>query len=230
MLANSKNTLVPHAYWILAYYSASLSLVVLLFISTCMAQQPQWPYTGPAFAASPADIQAAAAKIAAEPFMEATVFFERDAYSIDTAARMTCKHTLIYRVETEGGIEDWSEIRMRWFPWYQKSPEINARVIGSDGKVSILDPKTITDGPAHEDNEDTFVDDRVHKVPLPGIAAGSIVEEEETVTDTSPYFAEGRVYTDSYSRSVPSIRVELLIDVPASTRFRFKVHSMPTPR
>ncbi len=208
-------------------YFLTLFLFSLLFISTCAAQQPQWPNTGTAFAASPAEIQAAAAKITAEPFMEATVFFERDAYSIDTVGRMTYKHTLIYRVETEDGIENWSEIRMRWFPWHQKPPEINARVIGTDGKVSILDPKTIIDGPAREDNQDTYVDDRVQKVPLPGIAVGSIVEEEETVTDTAPYFAEGRVYTDTYSRSVPSIRVELLIDEPASTRFRYKVHGMP---
>ena len=146
----------------------TLLLFSLLFISTCAAQQPQWPNTGTAFAASPAEIQAAAAKVAAEPFMEATVFFERDAYSIDTVGRMTYKHTLIYRVETEDGIENWSEIRMRWFPWHQKPPEINARVIGTDGKVSILDPKTIIDGPAREDNQDTYVDDRVQKVPLPG--------------------------------------------------------------
>ncbi len=159
--------------------------------------------------------------------MDVTVFFERDAYSIDSAGRNTYKHTMIYRVETEDGIQDWSEIRMRWFPWYQKTPEINARVISSDGKVSLLDPKTITDGPAREDDEDTYVNDRIHKVPLPGIAVGSIVEEEETVTDTAPYFAEGRVYTDTYSRSVPSIRVELSIDVPASTRFRYQVHGMP---
>jgi hypothetical protein len=106
---------------------------------------------------------------------------------------------------------------MRWAPWYENPPEIHARVIGADGKVSILDPKTITDGPATENSEDTYTDDRVRKAPLPGMAVGSIVEQEEVSTDKEPYFTAGGNYTDSYSRNVPSIRVEMLIDVPAST-------------
>jgi hypothetical protein len=56
-----------------------LASLLVLAPPFAAAQQPQWPLTGPALSASPAEIQAAAAKIPAEPFMEATVFFERDA-------------------------------------------------------------------------------------------------------------------------------------------------------
>ena len=203
-------------------------LFLLSFIpDIAAAQQPQWPLTGPALAASPADVQAAAAKIPAEPFTEATVFFERDAYSFDAAGRMTYRHSFIYRVETEAGLEDWSEVRMRWAPWYQNPPEVRARVIGADGKVSTLDPKTVTDGPAREDSQDTYTDQRVRKAPLPGMAVGSIVEEEDVHSDKSPYFSAGGTYIDTYARSVPSVRVELLVDVPASTKFRYKLHDLP---
>jgi len=211
-----------------AYFRLSFISLLLLWIPLAIqAQQPQWPLTGPALSALPADVRAAAAKISAEPFMEATVFFERDAYSFDTAGRMTYHHTLVYRVETKNGVDDWSELRIRWAPWYQNPPEIRARVIAADGSVSVLDPKTITDGPAREDNEDTYTDERVRKVPLPAMAVGSIVEEEDVRADKSPYFAGGGVYTDGYGRSVPTARVELLVDVPASTKFRYKVHGLP---
>jgi tetratricopeptide (TPR) repeat protein len=196
-------------------------------ITIVRGQEPQWPVTGAPFSASPADIQAAAAKISTDAFAEATVLFERDAYSLDTAGRMTYKHTMVYRIETQQAIEGWSETRVRWAPWYQNPPEIHARVIAADGKVSTLDPKTITDGPAREDSQDTYTDDRVRKVPLPAIAVGSIVEEETVSTDKAPFFAQGGVYSDSYSRSVPSVRIELLVDVPESTNFRYKLHALP---
>ena len=72
------------------------SWFIALFLSClvptgALAQVPDWPITGPAFAASPADIQAAAAKIPAEPLTEATIFFERDSNTFDAAGR------LIYR-------------------------------------------------------------------------------------------------------------------------------------
>lgn len=204
-------------------------VAVLLAFGTFQtsAQQPEWSLTGPAFGASPSEIAGAARRISAEPFMEATVFFERDAYSLDAAGRMTYRHTMIYRIETPEGVSDWSEIRMRWAPWYQNPPEIHARVIAPDGTVSSLDPKTITDGPAKEDSEDTYTDSRIRKVPLPAITAGSIVEEETLSTDKAPFFVGGEVYTDSYSRGVPSVHVELLIDLPASVKFRYKVHALP---
>ncbi len=183
-----------------------VSLVVLSATRIARPQSPDWPITGPSFSAAPADIQSAAANIQAEPFMEATVLFESDHYSFDVSGRLTYRHSITYRIETHQGVDDWAEIRVHWSPWYQNSPEIRARVIAPDGKVTTLDPKTITDGPAREDNEDTYTDDRIHKVPLPAIAVGAIVEEESVSTDKQPFFVGGGAYDDSFSRSVPIIR------------------------
>lgn len=159
--------------------------------------------------------------------MEATVLLESDSYAFDVAGRMTYRHHIVYRLETKEGVDDWAEIRIRWSPWYQNPPEIKARVIAPDGKVTTLDQKTITDGPAREDSEDTYTDDRIHKVPLPAIAVGVIVEEETVTSDKQPFFSGGGVYGDSFSRTVPIIRAELLIDAPAATDFRFKLNALP---
>jgi tetratricopeptide (TPR) repeat protein len=214
-------------------FSRKLSSIVFIFLlilfATCVArpQSPSWPIAGPALAALPADIQSAAAKIQAEPFMEATVLFERDQYTFDTSGRLTYRHDITYRIETNQGVDDWAEIRVHWSPWYQNPPEIRARVIAPDGKVTTLDPKTITDGPAREDSEDTYTDDRIHKVPLPAITVGAIVEEESVSSDKQPFFSGGGAYDDSFDRSVPIIRAELVVDVPAATDFRFKLNGLP---
>ena len=147
-------------------------------VLTCLAalcahgQEPAWTLTGPAFSASVEELRAASAKIPAEKFMEATVLFERDAYAFDAEGRVTYRHWIIYRIETQAGVDSWSETHSQWEPWYQNQPEIRARVISADGKVSTLDQKTITDGPANEDSEDTYTDARVRKAPLPGHGRG----------------------------------------------------------
>ena len=103
-------------------------------------QAPTWPLDGPSFSASTEEIQKAAAKVPAEQFAEATVLFERDAYTIDAHGRVTYRHSMIWRIETKAGVDDWTESSSRWEPWYQKRPEIHARVIAADGKVATLVP------------------------------------------------------------------------------------------
>jgi hypothetical protein len=152
------------------------------------AQQPSWTVAGPAFSASVADIQAEAAKMKPEPFMEATVFYERDSYQIAASGAVTLRHTLLYRIESQTAVEGWSETSEHWDPWYQKQPEIHARVMLPNGQVSQLDQKTITDGPAKEGDDDTYTDERIRKAPLPGLAVGAIVEEETVLEDKMPFF------------------------------------------
>jgi tetratricopeptide (TPR) repeat protein len=201
-----------------------------LVSSVASGQAPDWPITGQAFAASPAEIQAAAAKIPAEPHTEATVFFERDSFTLDAAGRVIYRHDLIFRIETEDGIKNWSEIRIGWSPWYQDVPEIHARVIAPDGKASVLDQKTITDGPAREGSEDTYTDARIRKVPLPATAVGVIVEQETIRTDKQPCFSGGGTYGNSFSWNVPFYRGELLVDLPASVNFHVNVNALPNAK
>jgi len=212
------------------FVSPSFALLAFLLAVTLpvRGQQPSWTIVGPAFSASVEDLQKAAASVPAEKFMEATMLFERDAYTIDAQGRVTYQHTMIYRIETESGVEGWAETDAPWEPWYQNQPEIRARVIGADGKVSMLDQKTVTEGPASEDDESTYTDGRVRKAPLPAIAIGAIVEEQTTTTDKSPFFLGGGIYSDNFSRNVPIIHVELVIDAPKELNLQYRVHLMPS--
>lgn len=176
----------------------SFLLVFLLALAPALhAQTPTWPLDGLAFTAAPADIQAAAARVHAEPFAE-----------------VTWTHQLIYRIENKDGLEDWKETSADWNPWYQSQPVIRARVLQMDGRVSELDPHTLTDVPAKNEDNDTYSDARIYKAPLPSLSVGAIVEEQTTVADKLPFFSGGSVYRDYFSRSVPVVRSRVIVEVP----------------
>jgi len=208
----------------------SCAQVFLLAVSAAAAvhgQTPAWPLDGPAFSASVDDIRKNAERVVPEKFVEATVLFERDAYTLDAHGRVTYRHSMIFRIETKAGVEDWAQTSQRWEPWYQQRPEINARVIQPDGRVSQLDQKTITDGPASEEDDDTYTDARIRKAPLPGLSVGAIIEEETVLEDKSPFFSGGGVYRDDFSRNVPVIHSELIVDAAKELKLQYRVHLLP---
>jgi len=210
--------------------ACSCFLVLNLFAPSARAQQPTWPLTGATFSSSVEELQKASAAVPAEKFAETTVLYEKDAYVLDASNRLTYRHTMVFRVESQAAVEGWAELRVRWAPWHQNQPEIRARVISPDGKVSTLDPKTITDGPAREDTNDTYTDQRVRKAPLPAVTVGAIVEEESSVSDKEPFFAGGVVYRDGLSRGVPLVQAAMTVDAPKELKLQYRVHNLPNAR
>lgn len=206
---------------------AFLFVLLIAAAASVRGQEPSWTLDGPAFSAKVEEIQAASAKVTAEKFAPATVLFERDSYVIGADGRVTYTHQMISRIETQAAVEGWSELSERWEPWYQKRPEIHARVIQPDGKVSELDQKTITDAPAKEEDDETYTDARIRKAPLPGVVAGAIIEENLVLEDKQPFFSGGGVYRDYLSRGVPVVRTELAIDAPKELSLQYKAHLLP---
>ncbi|WP_420238234.1 DUF3857 domain-containing protein [Telmatobacter bradus] len=188
---------------------------------------PVWPLDGAAFSAAPADLLKSAAAVPAEKFTDATVLFERDSYVLDAEGRVRYRHLFVYRIETQAGVDGWSQVSSRWEPWYEHEPSIHARVVQSDGHVSQLDQKTITDGPASADDEDTFTDARIRKAPLPGLMIGAIVEEETEVDDEQPLFTGGGIYRNNFGHSVPAVRSILSVEVPAGSPLQFRTYNLP---
>lgn len=204
-----------------------LPVIFLLLSAALRAQTPTWSLDGAAFSASASDLQAAAAHIPTEAFAEITVLFEQEEYKIASDGRVVDTHHLIYRIENKDGLENWSEISADWDPWYQSQPSLRARVIQVDGHIAELDPHTLTDAPAKdEEDEDTYSDARTYKGPLPSLAIGTIVEDETVVTDKIPYFSGGSIYRDYFSRDVPVIRSRLTVETPADMPFQIKAHAL----
>jgi tetratricopeptide (TPR) repeat protein/transglutaminase-like putative cysteine protease len=204
-------------------------LCVIGFANVVYGQDADWSLTGPAFSASPVQILAAAAKVKHDPTTDATVLFEDEHYTIDAQGRVVHTHHLIYRIDTQAGVDGWSSVAVEWEAFYQKRPEIHARVIQPNGSVTELDPKTITDTAANNADleEGTYSDDRVLTAPLPALAAGTIVEEETTVVDEEPFFSGGGVYRNYFERNVPIALSRLVVETPDATPLQYRLHDMP---
>jgi hypothetical protein len=181
---------------------------------------------GPPFAA-PSEVIAAAAKVTPEKYANVTVLYEEEKDVLDIEGRVTNVHRLIYRMETQAGVESSPETAVSWEAFYQKEPMIRARVIRPDGSVAELDTKTITDVPARNEGDGTYSDERIHKAPLPGLSVGAIVESETTRIDKEPFFAGGGVYRFFLQRDVPVMRTRVIVEAPASLPLQYRVGLLP---
>jgi tetratricopeptide (TPR) repeat protein len=181
---------------------------------------------GPAFAA-PSEIISAAAKVTPEKYANVTILYEEEKDVLDAEGRVTSDHRLIYRIETQAGVEAWSESAVAWEAFYQKEPTIRARVIRPGGSVAELDAKTITDVPARNEGDGTYSDERIHKAPLPGLSVGAIVESETIRIDKEPFFNGGGVYRFFPQREVPVMRTRFIVEAPAALPLQYRVGLLP---
>jgi tetratricopeptide (TPR) repeat protein len=207
-------------------FLAFFALGFLLNSRPAVAQTPA-PWDAPGLAGDPDAIRTAAAAIIPDKNAAITILLEDTRISFDAEKRATIVAHLVYRVENQQGAGGWDAISAEWQPWYEDVPQIHARVIAADGHVSPLDAKTLTEGPAREQEQDTYVDDRVLKGPLPGVAAGAIVEQEIVQTNRQPFFAPGIDYSIRFGRGVPVLHTRLTLVAPESTPLHYKTRLLP---
>ena len=212
--------------------SRVFSFSVRVFILCALTASGTWLHAGdvwnsPAFSVEPAALRAAANAISAAKDTGATMLLNEMRYSFDAQGRTLRTTHTIFRVETQEAVEDWSEVRESWQPWYQAAPEIRARVITADGAVHMLDAKTLSDVPENEDSPDTFSDNRAFGGPLPAIAAGAIVEEEIVLRDKGVFFAAGDNTRLFLNRSIPVSRSRIILEHPETFPIRYETHLLP---
>ena len=143
----------------------TIAFLLLCFCSSklLVAQGTDWTLEGSSFSASPWQLSAAAAQIHPEKFAIVTVLYEEDRNVFDAQGRLTSSHRLIYRIETQAGVDSWSEASVDWEPFYQSEPAIPSRILRVDGSVVDLDQETVTDIPAANDSGGTYSDGRILK-------------------------------------------------------------------
>lgn len=184
-------------------------------------------WDGPAFSMTPEALRQAADAVKPSKDTEATVLLNDERFTFDSAGRVTEVRHRIYRVETQEGVNGWSEISSLWAPWHQAKPEVKARVITTDGEVHTLDAKTLEDLPVHENSTDVYSDERRYGGPLPAIAPGAIIEEEITVSDTTPFFAAGTTTERSFAWYVPVNKTRIVLSYPGSSAVHYKLRLLP---
>lgn len=202
------------------------SIVGILALHSARTKaQTSWEV--PRFAADPSALLKAASAVNPTPGTDVVVLDEEDDYTFDTTGKSERTRYIAYKVYTQQGVEGWSGVDISWQPWHQQRPSMRVRVITSDGAVHDLDPKTITDSAAKDDDEGVYGDGRVVRAPLPAVSPGAIVEEEETITETAPFFNSGVVARSYFGRSVPVQRARLTLDAPSSLPLKYKAELLP---
>ena len=181
----------------------------------------------PRFTANGPTLSKAASSVNPKPGTDIVVLDEEDSYVFDADGKATHTHYLVYKVLTQKGVEGWDAISLGWEPWHEERPAVRARVITTDSAVHPLDPKTITEAPARDENDKTYGDGRVLRSPLPAIAPGSVVEEEETWVESAPFFGAGVVVRTYFGRAVPVIHSKLVLDAPESLPVRYSAKLLP---
>lgn len=205
----------------------ALFALVAAFSGVSATAQTPAPWEAPGLAGDPDAIRTAAAAITPDKNAPITVLLEDTKITFDAEKRATVVSHLVYRVEDQRGAEGWASVSAEWQPWYEDQPQVRARVIAADGHVSPLDAKTLTEGPAREQEQDTYVDDRVLKGPLPGVAAGAIVEQEIVETNHQPFFAPGIDYSIRFGREVPVMHTRLTLVAPEGMPLHYKTRLLP---
>jgi hypothetical protein len=156
------------------------------------------------------------------------VLDDEESYVFDAEGKAVRTQYFVYKILTQKGAEGWDSMSLQWEPWHEEKPTIRARVITADGTVHPLDPKTITDSPARDEDDKTYGDSREVRAPLPAIAPGSVVEEEEVVVETSPFFGAGMVARSYFGGNDPTQWSTLVLDAPASLPLRYSVELLPS--
>ena len=158
---------------------------------------------------------------------DVVVLEDEEIYTFDTVGTARRSSYLVYQVVTQRGVDGWSNISFSWEPWHEERPHLRARVITPDQIEHALDIGTISDAPARESEANVFSDLRVMRAPLPAVAPGSIIEEEETVQQTEPFFGAGIVERYYFGRSVPVKHTRLILDAPSSLALRYDLQLLP---
>lgn len=197
-----------------------LSFAILL-PSVGLAQTP------PPFSASPESLLALAA--ANKPAGDHSVHLLRidNRLAFDAQGRSTYFSYRIFHILTEEDKDDWSTVGATWAPWHQDKPTLRARVITPDGRQHLLDPSTITEGPAREYSRDIFSDRRTLRAPLPAIAVGAVIEFESITRDNAPLSTAGTTHSFTLDSYVPIHQLHFSITAPAALPLHVTTYILP---
>jgi transglutaminase-like putative cysteine protease/Flp pilus assembly protein TadD len=204
------------------------SAILLLATLPARAADHPVPWNSPHFSLDPKSLYAAASEPIPPEGADISILDDEDIYSFDENGRCVYTSYTVFKVLTQKGVEGWDHPSVEWAPWREERPTIRARVISPDYAVHELDPKTMTDAPAGDEESNLYSDRKVVKAPLPAIAPGSVVEEEFVVVSTPQFPGSGTAGWRSFGPvGVPVQRHLFVLDAPQSFPLQYVLQMLP---
>jgi transglutaminase-like putative cysteine protease/tetratricopeptide (TPR) repeat protein len=213
--------LMPRRDWVF------LGAVLVGLGPTPVAAGAGSPWETSFLAAPPAEVLDAARAAGKPAGAEALVLFEELVRTFDADGKSRKRYRQAYVVLTEAGVRDWGRIGAHWDGWHEEQPALRARVISADGKVSLLDPRTVETSGTGGGDADVYSDTRIVRAPLPAIAVGSVVELEVAEQERAPLFDAGVVGHFYFGSTVPVQKARLVLEAPATLPVKLVARGLP---
>ncbi|MGO9767178.1 MAG: DUF3857 domain-containing protein [Myxococcaceae bacterium] len=204
--------------------SSVLSLSLLFSLPAASAE----PWDSAPFSADPKALLTAA-DAGPRPRTPVESLLDDTSYVFDAAGVRTLSWHRLYRVLDAKAARGYETATAVWHPWYQDRPELRARVVGPDGRVSELDSKTITESPLFQVSAEVFSDARVLAGPLPGFVDGAIVEVLEQRRDRTAPFRSGLGIRLDLQDLNPVRKIRISIRMPKRFPFHYWLKGTDAP-
>lgn len=163
----------------------------------------------------------------------AVVLFHDATYTFDSTGRAVFRRHWVYKVLKRSAVPEWSELELRWSPWHQALPTIEARVIGTDGRVSELSQTGVEEKAERRGRPDDRPAGRADPdrrrwllARLPDVVEGSLVEVVTQVRDLGPAFDAGVVQRHYFVMFVPVLDSRFTLDVSKRLPLRYTLRKL----
>ncbi len=134
---------------------------------------------------------------------------------VDADGRGTKTFRQVVQILKAGAVDQWAEQRYSYQPEHEKLTVNWMRVVRPDGSV-VSDKPSLTqtsDVPATMQNP-VYVDTKVVRSSLSGVAPGTLVDISYTIEDLKPWLPGNFFLSWSVSLPAPGMRSRLVLDVP----------------
>ena len=165
-----------------------------------------------AFAASPEALLRLAQRPLPPPLRgtdpPVTVLWRDESLTFDAEGRARRHRHWVYRIDRAEAAAIWGQTEVAWFPWFEKTPKLRARVITRSGTERWLDVGDALQEAGTSGGLSTS-DRRLVRLPLPEVGLGAVVEEELIVEEHRAPFLHTRHGRLALALPVPIVQGQL---------------------
>lgn len=187
-------------------------MCVALFCGGARAED-QFPWEADAFSSSPEAALQAAAKLPPPADTAIDVLLDETKLEFDASRRVRKTHRRVYRLLTKEALDESSVVDAEWSPWHEDRPQIQARVISTDGQAHLLDAVTISEAPVEQSGQ-VFSDRRRLVAPLPAVEVGAVVEWQIVTAEHRAFCDAGQFEEHFFYASNPIRSMRLIVEAP----------------
>ena len=172
-----------------------------------------FPWEADAFSASAEATLQAAAQLPPPEDANVDVLLDETKLEFDASRRVRKTHRRVFRLLTKEALDEWSVADAEWSPWHEERPQIQARVISTDGLAHSLDAATITEAPVEQSGQ-VFSDRRRLVAPLPAVEVGAVVEWQIVTAEHRAFCDAGQFEEHFFHAANPVRSMRLIVAAP----------------